>query len=168
MGLITNKAPAKAAATSLLQDEAGHDNGKKGRQLVEHVGVGDDHVVYGPEIAENADRAEQGTQEQAADTIPVDGKFFRRPCQGDKSNYRGDQIAEKGFLHGGDIPGQLYKNAHQGEEKGSHNNADDAFYVFALYTAFDLHGQLLLWSCNILYRYGSYHNTFRTGFQIHF
>ena len=77
-GLATNAAPMKASRTLSHSTLFGLSFRMKikGRELVQDIGVSDPHVVYSPEIAEDAHCADAAAQEHIQQARAGDIEFF--------------------------------------------------------------------------------------------
>ena len=111
---------------SLLQDEDRHQNGKKGRELVQDIGVSDPHVVYSPEIAEDAHCADAAAQEHIHQACAGNIELFSRAHKNEGCEEGGDNVSEESFLHGRHIAGEPHEDGHQREEKGGRQNEQDS------------------------------------------
>lgn len=84
-------------------------------------------MIDGIEIAEDADGAAEGAQEKKFFGIPIEldcGAFLQENKQGEKHCH---EIAEKAFLHGGQISRKVHKQIHQRKGKGGKQDAANAF-----------------------------------------
>lgn len=79
------------------------------------------------EIAQDADGTAEGAEEKiflGSSIQPDCGAFLQEDKQGEKHC---NEIAEKAFLHGGQISRKVHKQIHQRKGKGGKQNAANAF-----------------------------------------
>ena len=96
-----------------LKKKKRKDNGKKGRKLVEHIGVGKHKVIYGVKVRYKADSSEKCAPEDEGDVLFFRQKrlFFFNHHNGDES--KGNGVTEKSLLKGWKIVSRkAYKNRH--------------------------------------------------------
>ena len=122
---------------SLFKDEDRHQDGKKGRELVQDVGVSNPHVIYSPEIAEDAHRADAAAQEHIHQACAGNIEFFSGAHQYEGREEGGDNISEESFLHSRHIAGEPHEDGHQREEKGGRQNKQNSFFTIG--SCFRLH-----------------------------
>lgn len=108
------------------QEENREENREEGRQLIEHIRVGQIQMPDGVEIANQPERAEEASAEQVGDILLFgDGADFFASHH-DRNIDERDKIAEKGFLHGGQVARELDEKRHQRKAERRNQNIDNA------------------------------------------
>ena len=95
---------------SLFKDEDRHQDGKKGRELVQDVGVGNPHVVNCPKVTEDAHCADAAAQEHIHQARAGNIELFSRAHKDEGREEGSHNVPEKSLLHGRNIPRQTDKD----------------------------------------------------------
>ena len=107
----------------LLQQKDRKQDGEKGRELVEHIGVREVEPVDGVEIQHQPRRAENAPQQHVQPRPLLDAHGDMLPEDYYVNYDRRHEIAEEGLLHGGQVPREADEGGHAGKAQG---RADDA------------------------------------------
>ena len=120
----------------LTQDKDGHEDGEKGRELVEHVGIRNPQMIHRPEIGQDPGGPEDAPHQQRKDVLPVEGDPLPRAQQDHHCHDSRHDIPEKSLLHGRHIAGQAHEDGHHGKEKGCHQDKQNALPAAAAFRFF--------------------------------